>query len=60
MHVMKSMYVSMYYSGSVLNMDHHCPWINNCVGFYNRKFFMQLLFYVYVCLLFVGIGGYVE
>ena len=29
----------------VLNMDHHCPWIDNCIGFYNRKFFMQVLFY---------------
>eukprot|EP00922_Rhytidocystis_sp_ex-Travisia-forbesii_P061873 GHVS01091636.1.p1 GENE.GHVS01091636.1~~GHVS01091636.1.p1 ORF type:complete len:319 (+),score=27.14 GHVS01091636.1:63-1019(+) len=42
----------------VLNMDHHCPWINNCVGFYNRKFFIQLLFYALICLVFLTVQGF--
>ena len=37
----------------VLNMDHHCPWINNCIGFYNRKYFIQMVFYLNCTLIFV-------
>ena len=39
----------------VLNMDHHCPWVDNCIGFYNRKFFMQLLFFVVILTIYVDI-----
>ncbi|CAM8899010.1 hypothetical protein QQ045_005330 [Rhodiola kirilowii] len=32
----------------ILRMDHHCVWINNCVGHWNYKSFVNLVFYATV------------
>ena len=36
----------------VVEMDHHCPYINNCVGRGNLRHFLLFLFWVTVAMLY--------
>ena len=37
-----------WYCRCVLKMDHHCPWIANCVGYHNHRYFVLYLMYLWI------------
>ncbi len=32
----------------VLKMDHHCPWMFNCIGHYNHRYFMSFVVFMWM------------
>lgn len=41
--------------GCILKRDHHCPWMFNCIGQFNQKFFIQYIWYTFIGLFEIAI-----
>ena len=42
----------------ILKMDHHCPWLNGCVGHFNHRYFFLYMTYTVIGCIFLMVFGF--
>jgi len=43
-----------------MGMDHHCPWMNNCIGIKNQKAFLLFNYYTSVTGMYAVVRALIE